>query len=272
MHREPTAARRSRPLPPKRIPHLHLRTLATPEDASRDGARRSLTIRTHAADVKRPRPASRAGKEAAAYWLRLLRSRDQSQDDEQQGPVPDVVRPPRGLFSSRVLTAAIRSPQRPRLSSVRSAPAPEPQPPPPRRFSAPRAAGSLARARGEHVLTEEGGRRRQQRGGRRRRGRRRGAGFGSSPRAVRESPPPPRPPGAAPQTGRRSRSRQVTGPGLGAPRRRLLAGRPRPDGASRGPGCGASGRQRCGTTRRRPGSAGGRASILGSPVPGQLEG
>lgn len=227
----------------------------------------------HAADIKRPRPASCAGKEAAAYWLRLLRLRDQSQDGEQQGPVPDVVRPPRGLFSSRVLTAAIRSPQRPRLSPVRSAPAPEQQPPPPRRLSAPRAAGSRAQARGEDVLTEAGGRRRQQRGGRRRRGRRRGAGLGLSPRAVRESPPPPpRLPDAARQTGRRSRSRQVTRPGLGAPRLRPLAGRPRPDGASRCPGCRASGRQRCGIAHRRPGTAGGLASILGSPARGQPEG
>lgn len=160
--------------------------------------------------TSRPRPASCSGKEAITYWLRLLRPRDQSQDGEQQGPVPDVVQPPRGLFSSRVLTAAIRSLQRPRPSSVCSAPVPEPRPPPPRRLSAPRAAGSRARARGEHVLTEAGGRRRQQRGGRRRRGRRRGAGLGSSPRAVRESPPPPRPPGAARQTGRRrSRGRQL---------------------------------------------------------------
>lgn len=220
--------------------------------------------------TSRPRPASCSGKEAITYWLHLLRPRDQSQDGEQQGPVPDVVQPPRGLFSSRVLTAAIRSLQRPRPSSVCSAPVPEPRPPPPRRLSAPRAAGSRARARGEHVLTEAGGRRRQQRGGRRRRGRRRGAGLGSSPRAVRESPPPPRPPGAARQTGRRrSRGRQVTGPGLGAPRRRPLAGRPRPDGASRGAGCRASGQQRCGIAHRRPGVVRGRASILGFPARGQ---
>ncbi|XP_051048085.1 ubiquitin thioesterase ZRANB1 [Phodopus roborovskii] len=104
--------------------------------------------------TSRPWPSSCARKEAAVYWLGLRRPRNQSQDAEQQGPVPDVVRSPRGLFSSRVLTAAIRSPQRPRPSHVRSAPAPEPRPPPPRRLSAPPAAGSRARARGEHALTE----------------------------------------------------------------------------------------------------------------------
>lgn len=143
------------------------------------------------------------------------------------GSSPDVVLPPRGLFGSGSLAAAIRSPQRPRPPP--SPPPPPGGPPPPRLLSAPLppppAVGSRARARGDHVLTEAGGRRRQQRGGRRRRGRRRGAGLGSSPRAVRESPPPP-PPGAERRTGRRSgswrrsrrrRRRQVTGPGVRAP-------------------------------------------------------
>lgn len=86
------------------------------------------------------------------------------------------------------LSAAIRSPQRPRTSPS-SAPLPLGAPSPPRLLSAPVSGSREPRAaRGDHVLTEGGGRRRHG-------GRRRGARLGSSPGAAR---------GAAAAAGRRA--------------------------------------------------------------------